>query len=92
MKWTQKNGVKIDIKDMSTQHLRNTIALLERKRERIYGLGLDAAAAAASFQGEMAYYYAEQESDQLIDYANAFAIRKIEPLRRELEKRGVPCA
>lgn len=32
--WTQKNGEKIDVDEMTEEHLRNTLKMLIRKEER----------------------------------------------------------
>lgn len=60
--WTQKDGKKIRIKDMTNLHLTNTISFLLRYagNEKNYSL-----CNFPSFNGEMAQYYAEQEWDVL---------------------------
>lgn len=60
--WTCKDGTKVRICDMTHSHLTNTIAMLERvaKKHRDETLPL-AYSAAATLQGEMASYYADQE-------------------------------
>lgn len=60
MHWTTKDGRKINIKDMSDDHLRNAVAMLRRQGF----VGADeyalAIGSAFSMSGEMAQYYAEQ--------------------------------
>ena len=60
MQWTTKDGRKIDVKDMSDDHLRNAVAMLRRQGF----VGADeyevAIGSAFSMSGEMAAYYAEQ--------------------------------
>jgi len=60
MRWTTKDGRKIDVKDMSNDHLKNAVAMLRRKGF----VGADeyevALGSAYSMSGEMAQYYAEQ--------------------------------
>ena len=40
MKWTTKNGDKIEIKDMTTQHIKNCIKAIKEKRI-IIGTNID---------------------------------------------------
>ena len=52
-KWTQADGTKIRICDMSDTHVKNSIALLERHAKRAHRIEY-AACASMSFNGEMA--------------------------------------
>lgn len=53
--WTQRNGEKIRLEEMSDAHLVNTIKLLERGAHNAYPEQLKSAMVAYSFmQGEMA--------------------------------------
>ncbi len=66
MHWTTKDGRKIDIKDMSDDHLKNSIAMLRRNGF----VGADeyevALGSAFSMGGEMAQYYAEQSAADMM--------------------------
>lgn len=63
-KWTQRDGNKIRICDMSDRHLINTIRFLKRVNQ-------DEISAAYSclscLQGEMAQFFAEQDIDRMED-------------------------
>jgi hypothetical protein len=63
-KWTQKDGTKIRIKDMSDRHLVNTVNMLIRKADMERR---DALMCYPTFASEdsMASFYAEQEWDVL---------------------------
>ena len=66
MHWTTKDGRKIDIKDMSDDHLQNTVSMLRQQGS----IGADeyeiAIGSAFSIGGEMAQYYAEQSVADMI--------------------------
>lgn len=51
--WLQKDGTKIRLKDMSDQHIINTVAMLERNAKKIYSAEIDACMS-MSFNGEQA--------------------------------------
>jgi hypothetical protein len=64
--WTQRNGVKISICDMSDDHLLNTLRMLKRTAMRKREAALyNAWSAVATLSGEMASYYAEQDADRI---------------------------
>lgn len=56
--WTQRDGTKIAIRDMTDAHIKNAIAMLERMTEDRRDTCLSSY---PCFQGEMAQYYAEQD-------------------------------
>ena len=60
-KWTTKDGTKIRIKDMSDQHIVNTLRLIERMHKNAIE-----ECPFPCFGGEMAQYYAEQEFDSFL--------------------------
>ncbi len=60
--WTTKSGEKIRICDMLDEHLKNTIAFLERNARFVADVAIF-----PSFQGEMAQYYAEQQYDNMVE-------------------------
>jgi hypothetical protein len=61
-RWTTKDGTKIRIKDMTDEHLLNTIRFLDRKAQEIKDNTCP-----PNFSGEMAQMCAEQAYDQLIE-------------------------
>lgn len=64
--WTCKDGRKVRICDMTDSHLANTIAFLERVASQQRQQTINAAySCAATLQGEMASYYAEQDIDRM---------------------------
>lgn len=82
--WTTKDGRRIAITEMSDEHLRNTIAMLERK-------GFVNTEAALSPFGyfdadSMAAYYAEQEFNRL-KWSPLFDALEEELYRRGLTKK-----
>lgn len=61
-KWTQKNGKKIRICDMTDSHLVNTIRMLDRVEDSSYERALSNAYGALAFmRGEMAIASIESE-------------------------------
>ncbi len=60
--WTQKNGEKIRICDMTDSHLVNAIKFLNKKaNNNRFEIPYP------SFQGEMAQYYAESQHDNMME-------------------------
>jgi len=60
--WTQSDGTKIRICDMSDGHLRNTIRFLERKLKDMQDTMPE-----PCFQGELAQLYAEREYEAFME-------------------------
>ena len=56
--WTTKEGIEIDIKDMTNSHLANTIKYLKKKMDEFDDLPYPC------FQGELAQESAEIEYDR----------------------------
>lgn len=62
-KWTQRDGTKIRIRDMTPRHLENAARMVLRRCEsETLALGN----LAFMFHGEMASYYAEREYNELL--------------------------
>lgn len=89
MKWKTKDGKLIEVKDMTDNHLLNTQRYMQRRVKDIQEES--SACAGMCFQGEMAQYYQEQETDALVEQVlNAVDVlryfndelkhRKLEPL------------
>lgn len=84
--WETKNGKKIHIKDMSTNHIENTIELIRRKCAANFFDEVPF----PCFQGEYAQYFAEQEyfNISLDDFVEKkFPIVKV--MQKELYRRGI---
>jgi hypothetical protein len=84
MKWTMKNGQQIDISDMTTDHLKNTISML-RRVEHSWELAADACAG-APVQGEMAMDAAMSAMDEALTMRDHFAAIRIN-MMDELSRR-----
>jgi hypothetical protein len=76
MKWTKQDGTQVEISEMSTEHLKNTLAMLKRKGYVSPEEWEAHLAAAFSFSGEMSSYYAEQEADRMKVHAAIPALEK----------------
>jgi hypothetical protein len=70
MKWKTREGVEINICDMTDRHLLNTIKMLKRNYSFLCHLHAIEAYGYAAYASDGASYYAEQEADILMDEAN----------------------
>jgi len=94
MIWTTKSGEKIDIRHMSTSHLKNAIAMLERKSEAFRNEAISSGHIMLGIlQGEMAIDSVERELDwlegddfDLYDHDKTFRALVDEEERREREQ------
>ena len=84
MKWKTKEGKLIEVKDMSTSHIKNSLAMLKRK-------GFIAQSTLKSYlfcpspRGDMAQYCFDQEFDRILNCPVSSFIDKFES---ELIKRN----
>jgi hypothetical protein len=82
MKWKCWDGRVLDIKEMTTEHLKNVIAMLRRNRVVTFDEYLSCAAHACSGScGEYSAMAAESELDSMKPWAG------LEKLEAELERR-----
>lgn len=63
-KWKTKEGNVLRVRDMTSEHLRNAMAMMERKLEQ---RAWEELSCIPCFSGEMAQYYAEQYESTLFD-------------------------
>lgn len=73
MKWETQDGRSLNIYDMSTNHIKNCINMLNRATN----------INPPSFQGEMAQFYSEQKYTQMMDYCE----KNIQAFEAELKYR-----
>jgi hypothetical protein len=81
--WTTKDGTKVEISSMPTQHIKNAIKVCERNGY-ISPQTLHFYLNCKPPQGEMAGYAFEQELDDVIGRVPSLVMGQLE---RELEKR-----
>lgn len=93
--WRKRDGSRVEIRKMTTDHLQHSIYMLMRsKRSELNQAGLDCYAYGGN--GDMAEYYAHQEGDFLCEKAHdpLYCYKHIEhpampSMLTELAKRGV---
>jgi len=82
VKWRCKDGREVRIQDMSTEHIQNALALLQRKGfvsvDEFHACG----ALMCSVHGEYAQMYAENALSSMSPY------QAIDAFQHELEKRA----
>jgi hypothetical protein len=84
--WKTKDGRVIPVKEMTTMHIQNTIAFLEKKHdERI----LNAVMCMPDFQGEMAQMTADAEFNRILNSEPEDLWPIYTDLIEELRRRGV---
>lgn len=90
-RWRTKDGKTIPVTDMTVQHIRNTLAILNRYLEKVE----DEETIVWGYrpQGDMASYYHEQACDEASDVANEarrFHDYWSRVFKKELKSRGEP--
>ena len=85
MNWTTKDGRVIPVKDMSTQHIVNAIAYIERHVDDCRCATIDAAVQVLAFtRGEQATYAIESALNQML-YDPQFQLEAM-PIYRALQR------
>ena len=81
--WKCKDGREIPISEMTTEHITNSMRMLERMhKQTLMDISFPC------FQGEMAQMFAEQEFDRLMDSEVEDLYPAYKHLRKELKKRN----
>lgn len=84
--WKQKNGEMIAIKDMSSPHPRNCVAMLKRQVEKRNDEEVEAFGAAANINGDMASYHVDQELMRLSDQNAEFILQANQYIKAMFEE------
>lgn len=85
--WTTKDGRVIPLTELSDKHLTNIVLMLRRKVDAAWH-EYDSAVGASAFNGDMASYYADQETTFCFDQVSLARLR-LGPLEEEAERRGI---
>ena len=85
--WMTKEKQTLNIREMTTQHIKNTLALLRRKGFLTPEEAEWEAARCCGFSGEMSSYYAEQEMDAAFNKSCPHILA----FEEELQRRGEGC-
>jgi hypothetical protein len=80
--WETKDGIKIQIEDMEDSHLINTIKMIERNA--FEGFYENEPVAVTENMGDMASYYAEQQTPPKIDLHVSYSALVYEAYKRGL--------
>lgn len=83
MEWQSKDGRRTEICDMETSHLKNTVAMLNR-RGAVSISDRESMLCCSPPNGDMASYYFDQEFDTIF---SSPVCRELDELRAELKKR-----
>ncbi len=92
LRWTQKNGQKVALDDMTDSHIRNCMRMLERGSARDSREVNAAYGFLSMLQGEYAIYYTEGDISRLEDeVSQRECARRLwcAAFTRELRKRGL---
>lgn len=82
--WMTKEGKRVRVKDMTNDHLNNTIRFLDNKWERNKFIDIPY----PDFNGEMAQYAAEGEWERMMDHGTPDLVYPVyKDLQKEKERR-----
>lgn len=90
--WQTRDGQRIRVKDMSDEHLINTIRMLHSNGAKMKRAHIAAAYSVASgLQGEMAQFYADRDIDRMeattLEEFLSQSVPTYDALMEEIEKR-----
>lgn len=85
-KWRTRDGRILEIREMGTRHLQNSVRMLDRILDQLDRTLLEASAYQAVDAAEMASYYASHQADEACVLMGYWMAKKRE-LEDELRKR-----